>query len=107
MFVYLENHFHILFLLQSSLGPRSLTLLELTNKRNDPADDSWTRRAENEGPPMDQTYVGVGVKLVGGETGPGQAEREANERIVKKGLMWVQQDKLFSRWKEMMILVNK
>ena len=34
--------------------------------------------------------------------GPG----EATERIVKKGLMWVQQDKLFSRWKEMMISIR-
>lgn len=36
------------------------------------------------------------------EAGPG----EATERIVKKGLMWVQQDKLFSRWKEMMISIR-
>ena len=92
-----------LFSLQSSLGPRSLTLLELTNKHADPADDSWTRRDGAEGQP----YVGVGVKLVGGQTGSGPEREAANERIVKKGLMWVQQDKLFSRWKEMMILVNK
>ena len=76
-----------------------MTLLELTNKRNDSADDSWNERDKNQGHPLDQTYVGV--NLVGGQA------REANERIVKKGLMWVQQDKLFSRWKEMMILVNK
>jgi len=83
---------------QSSLGPRSLTLLELTNKRNDSADDSWNKRDENQGHPLDQTYVGV--NLVGGQA------REANERIVKKGLMWVQQDKLFSRWKERFIVLT-
>ena len=42
--------------------------------------------------------VGGGALLAGPE--------EAPERIVKKGLMWVQQDKLFSRWKEMMISVR-
>ena len=58
------------------LGQRSLTLLELTNNR------SVERGSQTPGP---------------GET---------SERIVKKGLMWVQQDKLFSRWKEMMISVG-
>ena len=42
--------------------------------------------------------AGGGALLAGPE--------EAPERIVKKGLMWVQQDKLFSRWKEMMISVR-
>ena len=28
------------------------------------------------------------------------------DKIVKKGLMWVQQDKLFSRWKERFIILT-
>ena len=31
----------------------------------------------------------------------------SQEKIIKKGLIWVQQDKLFSRWKEMMLLVGQ
>ena len=30
----------------------------------------------------------------------------AGDKIVKKGLMWVQQDKLFSRWKERFIILT-
>lgn len=31
----------------------------------------------------------------------------SKEKIIKRGLIWVQQDKLFSRWKEMMLLVGQ
>ena len=64
-------------------GQRSLTLLEITNTRERP----------------DEAGLAQGGVML---AGPG----EAAERIVKKGLMWIQQDKLFSRWKEMMILVR-
>ena len=48
--------------------------------------------------PEQWAEAGGGALLAGQEETP--------ERIVKKGLMWVQQDKLFSRWKEMMISVR-
>ena len=68
------------------LGQRSLTLLEM--RRED--------QAHNQ-----EALTGL-MRGGGMLAGPG----EATERIVKKGLMWVQQDKLFSRWKEMMISVR-
>lgn len=71
------------------LGQRSLTLLEITNMRRE--DQALSQEALT-------GQMRGGVMLAG----PG----EATERIVKKGLMWVQQDKLFSRWKEMMISVR-
>ena len=71
------------------LGQRSLTLLEMTNMRRED-------QAHNQEALTGQMRGGVIL------AGPG----EAPERIVRKGLMWVQQDKLFSRWKEMMISIR-
>ena len=51
--------------------------------------------------PKDNNYGAAG-KFDGAGFSVGR-EGEANERIVRKGLMWVQQDKLFSRWKEIML----
>ena len=78
------------------LGQRSLTHLEITNMRRDGRAVQWTEQTHNK--------EALTVNMAGGVTiaGPG----EASERIVKKGLMWAQQDKLFSRWKEMMISVG-
>ena len=78
-------------------------LLELTPKKsalnnNDSVTQGWNNCGDN----GNMTDVGNSLAGGGGSGGVG----EANERIVKKGLMWVQQDKLFSRWKEVMILVK-
>ena len=73
------------------LGQRSLTHLEITNMRRDGREQTHNQEA-------------LTVNMAGGVTIAGPAE--ASERIVKKGLMWAQQDKLFSRWKEMMISVG-
>ena len=70
---------------EQGLGQRSLTLLEITNMRRERRPEQWAEAG--------------GVALLAGP-------EEAPERIVKKGLMWVQQDKLFSRWKETMISVR-
>ena len=35
-----------------------------------------------------------------------QTLQQARDRIVRKGLLWVQQDKLFSRWKERFIILT-
>ena len=61
----------------------------MTNMRREKRAEQWAEHSQE---------AGGGAVLAG----PG----EATERIVKKGLMWVQQDKLFSRWKEMMISIR-
>ena len=38
-----------------------------------------------------------------GDIGDNLCPPPSKEKIIKKGLIWVQQDKLFSRWKEMML----
>lgn len=75
------------------LGQRSLTHLEMWR---DGRALQWAEQAHNQ--------EALTVNMAGGVTiaGPG----EASERIVKKGLIWAQQDKLFSRWKEMMSSVG-
>ena len=70
-------------------GKRSLTSLDMKIKRNEIEEVSFLKPAE------ETVY---------------QAEHSLclhNDAIVKKGLIWLQQDKLFSRWKETMLMVNK
>jgi len=65
---------------------------------------------------MDFTRAYVSGQLVGGERvsrakdpvtkDPGHPPAESGDSLVRKGLVWVQQDKLFSRWKERYIILT-
>ena len=72
------------------IGKRSLTQVEISRpKVNEPI-----------------RFVQCSPKVVNTFNNLSTDPSTEGERIVKKGLMWVQQDKLFSRWKERFIILT-